>query len=59
MREMKAHISQIEIVFNRTYAVKDLKINFGKKKIIYKTVSVFYIDEKGEKKQLGGKYNSQ
>ncbi len=35
------------MIFKRTYAVKDLKINFGKKKLIYKSVSVFYIDEKG------------
>lgn len=56
---MKAHIAQIDIIFNRTYAVKDLKIGFGKKKVIYKSVSIYYIDEKGEKKQLGGRYGAQ
>ena len=56
---MKAHISQIDIIFNRTYAVKDLRIGFGKKKVVYRSVSVYYIDEKGEKKQLGGRYSAQ
>jgi hypothetical protein len=36
-----------------------LKINLTKKKIVYKTVSVSYIDEKGEKKSLEGRYNVQ
>jgi hypothetical protein len=59
MREIKAHISQIDIIFNRTYSVKDLKIGFGKKKVVYRSVSVYYIDDKGEKKQLGGRYSAQ
>ncbi len=44
LTELKAHISQIELIFDKIYAVKDLKINMGKKKIIYKSVSIFYID---------------
>lgn len=59
LREIKAHISEIELVFKKTFAIKDLKINLGKKKINYKSVCVYYIDEKGEKKQLGGKYGPQ
>jgi hypothetical protein len=28
----------------------------GKKKILYKTVSIYYVNEKDEKKQFGGKF---
>lgn len=46
-------------MFKKTFAIKELKINLGKKKINYKSVCVYYVDEKGERKQLGGKYGPQ
>lgn len=46
-------------MFKKTYAIKEMKINLGKKKIVYKSVSVYYVDDKGERRQLGGKYGPQ
>ena len=45
--ELKVHINNIEWVLKRKYEMKNLSVNFLKKKINFKTMSIYYLDDHG------------
>jgi hypothetical protein len=48
--ELRTHLNSVEWILKRKYEINNLQINFGKKKISYKTITVYAYDEGGVKK---------
>lgn len=49
---MRAHLNSVEWILKRKYEINNLQVNFGKKKIGYKTITI-YSYEDGVRKDLG------
>jgi hypothetical protein len=48
--EIKVHLNYAEYILKRKYEIKNLKVSFGKKKVNYKSIIIYYREDSGEKK---------
>ena len=51
--EIKSHLNTVEWVLKRKYEINKLQISFVKKKLNYKSITIYYYEQDGTKKELG------